>query len=158
MASRAFKRVARIRHRQRGKPIVGGAERRESSRGSGRDGVIHLWLIDRNGIQGIGRTEEVMALEPLDAKLRAFGFHVVVADGHDFDSVLAARDECTRVLGGDERPVAIIAETIKSHGIRYMQDTVDSHYLPMDDAHYEQALDELARAHESAVGRDSHAG
>ena len=50
-----------------------------------------VWLIDRNRIQGIGRTEEVMALEPLDAKLRAFGFHVVAADGHDFTSLLAAR-------------------------------------------------------------------
>ncbi len=58
-----------------------------------------VWLIDRNRIQGIGRTEEVMALEPLDAKLRAFGFHVVTADGHDFASLLAARDECTRILG-----------------------------------------------------------
>jgi transketolase len=117
-----------------------------------------IWLIDRNRIQGIGRTEEVMALEPLDTKLRAFGFHVVAADGHDFVSLLAARDECVHVLGGDERPVAIIAETIKGHGIRYMQDTVDSHYLPMDDAQYEQALDELTRAHESAVGRYRHAG
>jgi transketolase len=111
-----------------------------------------VWLIDRNHIQGIGRTEEVMALEPLDAKLRAFGFHVVATDGHDFASLLAARDECTRVLEGQDTPVAIIAETIKGHGIRWMQDTVDSHYLPLDDAQYEQALDELARAHVVAVG------
>jgi transketolase len=121
-----------------------------------------VWLIDRNRIQGIGRTEEVMALEPLDAKLRAFGFRVVVADGHDFASLLAARDECTRVLAAQDpsvaRPVAIIANTFKGHGIRYMQDTVDSHYLPMDDAQYEQALDELAHAHEAAVRGHHHAG
>jgi transketolase len=117
-----------------------------------------VWLIDRNHIQGIGRTEEVMALEPLDAKLRAFGFHVVSADGHDFASLLAARDECTRVLGGQDLPVAIIAETIKGHGISFMQDTVDSHYLPLDDAQYQQALDELTRAHEEAVGGSRHAG
>ena len=48
-----------------------------------------VWLIDRNRIQGIGGTEEVLALEPLDAKLDAFGFHVVAADGHDF--AVAAR-------------------------------------------------------------------
>jgi transketolase len=116
-----------------------------------------VWLVDRNHIQGIGRTEEVMALEPLDAKLRAFGFHVVVTDGHDFASLLAARDECARVLEGQNAPVAIIAETIKGHGIQYMQDTVDSHYLPMDDAQYEQALDELAHAHEAAVRGHHHA-
>jgi transketolase len=110
-----------------------------------------VWLIDRNRIQGIGRTEEVIALEPLDAKLRAFGFHVVSADGHDFVSLLAARDECQRVLGENGAPIAIIANTIKGNGISYMRDTVDSHYLPMDDAQYEQALDELTRAHEAAV-------
>ena len=117
-----------------------------------------VWLIDRNRIQGIGRTEEVMALEPLDAKLRAFGFHVVAADGHDFASLLAARDECTRVWGGRDTPVAIIANTIKGHGIGWMQDTVDSHYLPLDDAQYEQALDELTLAHAAAVKGHRNAG
>ena len=121
-----------------------------------------VWLIDRNRIQAIGRTEEVLALEPLDAKLRAFGFHVLAADGHDFASLLAARDECTRVLAGPAAsaatPVAIIASTIKGHGIRSMQDTVDSHYLPLDDAQYAHALDELALAHAAAVKRYRHAG
>ena len=117
-----------------------------------------VWLIDRNHIRGIGRTEEVMALEPLDAKLRAFGFHVVSANGHDFASLLAARDECAHVLASQEKPVAIIAKTIKGHGIRYMADTVDSHYLPMDDTQYAQALDDLAKAHAAAIGRHGHAG
>ena len=117
-----------------------------------------VWLIDRNRIQGIGRTEEVLALEPLDAKLRAFGFHVVTADGHDLVSLLAARDACTRVLGEKDTPVAIIANTIKGHGIRGLQDTVDSHYLPMDDAQYAQALDDLALAHEAAVRGYGNAG
>jgi transketolase len=117
-----------------------------------------VWLIDRNHIQGIGRTEEVVALEPLAAKLGAFGFHVVAADGHDFASLLAARDECERALARRSIPVAIIAKTIKGHGIRYMQDTVDSHYLPMDDAQYAQALDELTRAHRSALRRHRDAG
>lgn len=117
-----------------------------------------VWLIDRNHIQGIGRTEDVMTLEPLDAKLRAFGFHVVAADGHDFASLLAARDGCRAALAGAGKPVAILAETIKGHGIRFMQDTVDSHYLPMDDAQYRQALDELSRAHETALRGYRNAG
>jgi transketolase len=117
-----------------------------------------VWLIDRNLIQGIGRTEEVMALEPLDEKLRAFGFHAVAADGHDFASLLAARDECERVWADRDRPVAIIAKTIKGHGIRSMQDTVASHYLPLDDARYERAVEELARAHAAAVERYRDAG
>ena len=110
-----------------------------------------VWLVDRNHIQGIGRTEDVMGLEPLDAKLRAFGFHVVLADGHDFASLIAARDECVRVQADRQTPVAIVARTIKGHGIRSMQDTVDSHYLPMDDAQYAQALAELTQVHETAL-------
>jgi transketolase len=117
-----------------------------------------VWLIDRNRIQGIGRTEEVIALEPLDAKLSAFGFHVVTADGHDFVSLLAARDACTRVLVETDTPVAIIANTIKGHGIRGVEDSVDSHYLPMDDAQYAQALDDLGLAHEAAVRGYGNAG
>jgi transketolase len=117
-----------------------------------------IWIIDRNQIQGIGRTEEVLALEPLDEKLRAFGFHVVSIDGHDFESLSAARDECTRVLATGGAPVAIIANTVKGNGISYMHDTVDSHYLPMSDAQYEQALEELTRAHEAALNGYGNAG
>jgi len=116
-----------------------------------------VWLIDRNRIQGIGGTEEVLGLEPLDAKLEAFGFHVVTANGHDFGSLLGARDACTGALEAASRPVAIIANTIKGHGIRYMQDTVASHYLPMDDSQYQQALDELALAHAAALAGARHA-
>lgn len=107
-----------------------------------------IWIIDRNQIQAIGRTEQVLALEPLDAKLRAFGYHVVSVDGHDFASLLAARDECERAWKAHDTPAVIIAKTVKGHGISAMQDTVDCHYLPLDDTQYEQALRELTRAHE----------
>ncbi len=117
-----------------------------------------VWLIDRNHLQGIGRTEEVMALEPLAAKLRAFGFQVVPADGHDFVSLLAARDQCLSVLEGRETPVALLAQTVKGHGVAGMQDTVASHYLPMDDAQYAQALADLARAHACALEGYRNAG
>jgi len=116
-----------------------------------------VWLIDRNGLQAFGRTEDVMALEPLDQKLRAFGFHVVSADGHDFASLIGAREECSRVLETGSTPIAIVAHTVKGNGIRDVQDTVDCHYLPMSDTQYEQALDELMAAHELALGRYGHA-
>ena len=99
-----------------------------------------VWLIDRNGIQGIGRTEDVMKLEPLDAKLRAFGFFVAVADGHDFESLTAARKACEK---NATTPTVIICNTVKGHGISYMQNTVDYHYLPMKDDQYALALREL---------------
>jgi transketolase len=109
-----------------------------------------VWIIDRNQLQGIGRTEDVLALEPLDAKLRAFGFHVVSADGHDFEALLAARDECASLIEAGRAPVAIIAHTKKGNGIEYLQDTIDSHYLPMNRQQYEQALDDITGAHAAA--------
>ena len=109
-----------------------------------------VWIIDRNRIQAIGRTENVLALEPLDAKLRAFGYHVLTANGHDFLSLLAAREESNAAFLG-KRPVVIIANTVKGNGVSFMSDTVDCHYLPMNDAQYGQALDELERAHEQAL-------
>jgi len=117
-----------------------------------------VWVVDRNHIQAIGRTEDVLALEPLDAKLRAFGFHVVTVDGHDFASLLAARDDCARVWAAGPTPVAIIANTVKGNGISYMHDTVDSHYLPMSDAQYEQALAELTQAHTATQHEQRDAG
>jgi transketolase len=117
-----------------------------------------VWIVDRNHIQAIGRTEDVLALEPLDAKLRAFGFHVVTLDGHDFASLLAARDECAGVWGTRATPVAIIANTVKGNGLSYMQGTVDSHYLPMTHAQYAQALDELTRAHAATISGYRNAG
>jgi transketolase len=116
-----------------------------------------VWVIDRNRIQGIGRTEDVLALEPLDAKLRAFGFHVVSVDGHDFASLSSARAECTPIVDSRAAPVAIIANTVKGNGVSYMHDTVDSHYLPMNDAQYEQALRDITRAHEALVNGERHA-
>ncbi len=106
-----------------------------------------VWLIDRNRIQAIGRTEDVLALEPLDQKLRAFGFHVLEADGHNFEELLATRDECERLLADGAGPVVIIAHTVKGNGISFMHNTVDSHYQPMSPSQYEQALSELTQSH-----------
>ncbi len=116
-----------------------------------------VWIIDRNGIQATGRTEQVMALEPLDAKLRAFGYHTLSVDGHDFGSLLAARDECTSALDAGGAPVAIIARTVKGNGMSFFHDTVDCHYQPMTDAQYEQALDEMTREHQILLDGYRHA-
>lgn len=110
-----------------------------------------VWFIDRNRVQAFGRTEDVLSLEPLDAKLRAFGFHVVPVDGHDFAALVAARNECERVMEARRAPVVILANTVKGNGVSYMRDTVDCHYLPMSDAQYAQAIDEITRAHERAL-------
>lgn len=116
-----------------------------------------VWIIDRNNIQALGRTEDVLALEPIGDKLRAFGFRVLTARGHDFAALQAARDECTGPLSSRDAPVAIIAQTVKGHGISFMEDTVDCHYLPMSDRQYERALRELTRTHQALLDPRDHA-
>lgn len=116
-----------------------------------------VWLIDRNRIQGIGRTEDVLTLEPLDAKLRAFGFHVLCVDGHDLDALSNAREECRRAQSTSTAPVAIIANTVKGNGLGQLQDTVESHYLPMTEAQYERVVDEVTDAHDIALRGSKHA-
>jgi len=89
-----------------------------------------VWFIDRNYIQGFGRTEDTMKLEPLDKKLESFGFNVVMADGHDFGSLQSA----TAALP-QNKPTAIICKTIKGKDLT-LEDTVDCHYLPLTEEDY----------------------
>ena len=97
-------------------------------------------MVDQNRIQGIGSTQEVLDLEPLEEKFRSFGFDVTVAlEGNSFSSLRGAFDR----LEASPRPKAIIAKTTKGHGVSYMQNKVEWHYLPMSEDQYRLALQEL---------------
>jgi len=98
-------------------------------------------FVDANGIQGFGRTEDVLTLEPFAKKWEAFGFDVSECNGHDFAALHAALAEPST-----HRPRCVIARTVKGKGVSFMENTVDWHYWPMNDAHYAQALAELDRA------------
>ncbi len=111
-----------------------------------------VWLIDRNRIQGIGKTEEVMHLEPLRDKLEAFGFDVLDADGHDFGSLELAKMKYAQRASTEGKPCVVICATVKGHGVSYMENTVDCHYLPMNEEQYRLALDELNAWHRSVAG------
>jgi transketolase len=78
-----------------------------------------VWLVDKNQMGLDGYTEDVMNIDPLDEKMRAFGFEVQSIDGHDFDAVVPAFDGLPETSG--ERPQAIIAHTVKGKGIGYME-------------------------------------
>ncbi len=87
-----------------------------------RLGAITL-VIDANGLQGLGPCSEVLDLEPLPAKLEAFGFDALTVDGHDHEALTAA----LAPRPGD-RPRAVIARTIKGYGVAAMENDVMSHY------------------------------
>ena len=97
-------------------------------------------LIDRNGIQQEGRTEDIMPLEPLADKWRAFGWHVLEIDGHDVRQVLEALAAARAVKG---RPVCILARTVKGKGVSFMENVIKYHGAATTDEELSRALAEL---------------
>jgi transketolase len=82
--------------------------------------VGNLWaIVDRNELQSDRPTEEILALGDLEAKLRAFGSHVEVCDGHDHDA-LASAFASMRAAPGDV-PKVLVANTIKGRGVSFME-------------------------------------
>ena len=100
-------------------------------------------LVDFNGLQIDGPVAEVMNPAPHDEKFKAFGFHVITIDGHDFDQIAAAYAEAKTIKG---KPTAIIANTVKGKGVSFMENQVSWHGSAPNDEQYEQAIAELKAA------------
>ena len=97
-------------------------------------------VIDWNGLQIDGPVEKVMNPTPHDKKLEAFGFHVISADGHDFDAIEAAFQEAKTVKG---KPSALIFKTVKGKGVSFMENQVGWHGSAPNDEQYATAIAEL---------------
>jgi transketolase len=97
-------------------------------------------IIDLNGQQAFGYTRDVMSLDPLAEKWRAFGWDVHEVDGHDHDLIIRTIEGLDRASGV---PHVLIARTVFGRGVSYMESTIDWHYLPMSEAQYELALAEV---------------
>lgn len=82
-------------------------------------------IIDYNKWQATGRSQEVLALEPLVDKWRAFGWSTYEIDGHDMKALTT---HLSRIPDGSGRPVAIIAHTVKGKGVSFMEDDNNWHY------------------------------
>jgi transketolase len=82
-------------------------------------------LVDFNKWQATDRSENIMALNPLADKWRAFGWEVVEIDGHDYSQILAA---LSQFPSQSQKPLAIIAHTIKGKGVSFMEDDNNWHY------------------------------
>lgn len=96
-------------------------------------------VVDFNRWQATGRSCEVLALEPLADKWRAFGWRAEEMDGHDPD---ALRDRLA-AFGNEGRPLAIIAHTVKGKGVSFMEDDNNWHYRIPGAEELEAALKEL---------------
>ena len=96
-------------------------------------------IIDRNRLQIDGCTENVMALDDLSAKLKAFNWGVIEIDGHDFDAIYNAVEIAKKC----DKPCAIIANTTKGKGCSFMENQAGWHGKAPNDEQLEQALKEL---------------
>lgn len=97
-------------------------------------------IVDVNGLQIDGATADVMPSEPLDAKFAAFGWHVIKADGHDFDSLRAALAEARETKG---KPSVILMRTVKGRGVSFMENNAGWHGKAPNDEQYAQAKAEV---------------
>ncbi len=97
-------------------------------------------MVDVNGLQIDGATKDVMPSEPLDEKFRAFNWHVIVVDGHDYDALVAAFEEAKTVKG---KPTMLILKTTKGKGVSFMENNYGWHGKAPNDEQYEQAKAEV---------------
>ncbi|MDR3635716.1 MAG: transketolase [Isosphaeraceae bacterium] len=93
-----------------------------------------LLIVDANGLQGFGRTKDVMRLDPLAAKFAAYGLATREVKGHDHEAIGAA----LRQGNG-----AIVAHTVKGHGVSFMENRLEWHYLPLSEDQYRRAVREV---------------
>lgn len=98
-------------------------------------------MVDYNGLESDGPIEQIMGLAPLDAKFKAFNWHVITIDGHDFDQIFQALDEAAATKG---KPTMILAKTVKGKGVSFLENALGWHGVPPKPEELERALKELA--------------
>lgn len=102
-------------------------------------------LVDRNHGQNDGRTERVMSIEPLAAKWIAFGWSVFEVNGHSIENLLDVLD---RSMKNRNKPVVIIAETVKGKGVSLVEDNNEYHAKPLPKELLSQSIAELEKKKE----------
>ncbi len=97
-------------------------------------------ILDYNHLQIDGKVCEIMGIEPLADKWKAFGWHVVEINGHNIKEILSAYDEAKALKG---KPTIIIAHTVKGKGVSFMENMRDFHGRVPTKEEAEKALKEL---------------
>lgn len=97
-------------------------------------------IVDFNGLQIDGKNDDVMTVKPIDEKFAAFGWNVIVIDGHNFDEILDAFAKARACM---EKPTAIIAKTHKGKGVSFMEDNPGWHGKAPSDEEAKLAVEEL---------------
>jgi|TARA_Y100000310_G_scaffold345117_1_gene461905 transketolase len=98
-------------------------------------------IIDYNGFQSLGSTEEILSLEPLSDKISAFRWEIKIIDGHSHQKLAKVLDDIK--FSPKNRPTCIIAKTIKGKGVSFMENDNLWHNKSPQGSDYEKALQEL---------------
>jgi transketolase len=97
-------------------------------------------LLDRNMLQIDGCTEDIVGLESVKERWRAFGWHVIEIDGHDMKQILDVLHEADVYKG---KPTMIVMHTIKGKGVSFMENNLKFHGIAPNDEEYKKAIIEL---------------
>ena len=103
-------------------------------------------IVDNNNLQIDGAIDEVNSPYPIDEKFKAFGFHVINVNGHDFDDLRAAFAEAKTVKG---QPTVIIMKTVKGKGVSFMENNAAWHGSAPNDEQYAVAMADLEKVGEA---------
>lgn len=126
--------------------LMGDGEQAEGSNWEGAMAAANykldnlVGIVDRNGLQISGSTEDVMRLESLEDKWRAFGWETICVDGHDFNAL-----NKVFTMEHKGKPLMVIANTVKGKGVSFMENKAAWHHGILNDEQYKTALDELSK-------------
>jgi len=95
-------------------------------------------IVDNNKLQAMGKVEDILNINPLKDKWQAFGWEVKEIDGHNFEEIEKALNSIQK-----EKPMIIIAKTIKGKGVSFMENNNLYHYKQLSEEEYQAALKEL---------------
>lgn len=105
-------------------------------------------IIDLNGQQALGRTNEILSIPNMVERWGAFGWDAHEVDGHD----LAALDRACRALDFERGPPhVLVAKTLFGKGVSFMEGRLEWHYYPMSQEQFELAVQEVGAGHPTGI-------
>ena len=99
-------------------------------------------IIDNNNLQIDGTIDEVMSSKPIDEKFRSFGFEIINIDGHNLEEIKSAFEVARNIKN---KPVCIIANTIKGKGVSYMENKPEWHGKAPNEEEYKKAVEDIKK-------------
>ena len=95
-------------------------------------------IVDENGFQAMGKTQDIIELGSIQSKFESFGFDTIIVDGHDEMAINKAIEKLWN--SGTKKPKVLIAKTVKGKGVDFMENDNSWHYTRLDKGSYQAAL------------------